>query len=201
MYALTYVYTGHCAYEGPIECFQKELKVHDAELNKVYQDHLSNSGSAKLKQAERFWIKYKEADCNFFGSEVQGGRYYELVYYVCLINKTKNRINDLQSPLSYGGCALKKGYNDIASCLDNELKRYDTELSRLYIPVSGDNLLKKAEYSWIKFKDADCNYIASKISKSKEYMIVNSACLINRTKERVKEENISLFVKNWFKDY
>ena len=100
-------YNGPCAskaYMNHFEnCLDKELAKYDKELNDLYRGFFKRSPHEKLKKIERLWIKFKEADCDYIASEVQGGYEFPFIYKACLINKTKARIADLKRPLRYYG--------------------------------------------------------------------------------------------------
>ena len=58
------------------------------------------------------------------------------------------------------------------SCLDKEFNMYDKELNRIYkyfIKASPHENLKKAEALWVRFKEADCNYVAGEVNGGLEY--------------------------------
>lgn len=114
-------------------------------------------------------------------------------------------INCLYSEKSYykGDCIYHQGFDDLDTCLNKELTEYDKDLNVLYrkLTVSpvNKNKLKKAEMLWIKFKEADCDYMASEVNGGKEYNDIYTACLINRTKERISDLTHSLSFLKWFR--
>lgn len=108
LYAKTYEYQGSCssdldpdAFEA---CLSKELSYYDSILNKMYKESLK-TGTKKelelLKNAERLWMKFRDADCDFMAFAVNGGLEYQLILDGCLINKTKARIADLKRSFFY----------------------------------------------------------------------------------------------------
>lgn len=105
--AKTLEYNGNCASKDHVNdfesCLDKELAKYNKELNDVYRDFFKRSPHEKLKKIEILWIKFKEADCAYIASEVQGGYEFPFIYKACLINKTKARIADLKRPLFYYG--------------------------------------------------------------------------------------------------
>ena len=192
-----YVYKGLCAFDD-IDCLKKELKAYDAELNKAYLYYLAKEKNNKLKQAELLWIKYKEADCYFWGQEVQAGNFSDYISSVCLINRTITRTSELRDPVFYGECAYKSNDKNRLACLKEEIKRYNKELDRIYKSAK-DKLLLNAEQAWIKFKEADCLY-KEFISDFMEKETVYYACLMNRTKDRVNVSIASFNLYDWFLD-
>jgi uncharacterized protein YecT (DUF1311 family) len=100
-----------------------------------------------------------------------------------------------------GSCGFQGGYIEISSCLEQELKHYDKELNRLYKQhnTSGsNNKLKTAEILWIKFAEADCEYIAFQVNGGAQYEPIYVACLINKTKERIRDLSRPLSYGEWF---
>ncbi|WP_322853028.1 lysozyme inhibitor LprI family protein [Acinetobacter baumannii] len=59
-------------------------------------DSPTNPVRFKLKEAQRAWIQYKEKDCQFQSSPVLKGSLYPFVHNACLVEKTENRIKELQ---------------------------------------------------------------------------------------------------------
>ena len=49
-------------------CIAAEAKLQDARLNKVYKDvmaELSEPRKKELRDAQRAWVKFRDANCNF----------------------------------------------------------------------------------------------------------------------------------------
>jgi uncharacterized protein YecT (DUF1311 family) len=92
------------------QCFEKVLKVADAELNGVYQkvlrsidqaDALSKDVRAQWRAAlvggQRAWIAFRDADCrNTVPFEWYGGTGAGSAILICLIDKTRTRTSELQ---------------------------------------------------------------------------------------------------------
>ncbi|MCL9684889.1 lysozyme inhibitor LprI family protein [Legionella maioricensis] len=103
-----------------------------------------------------------------------------------------------------GHCTSKIYQNNFEKCLDEELASYDKELNDLYRSFSKSTphkKLKKIETLWIQFKEADCDYMASKVHGGQYYDDVYKACLINKTKARIADLRRSFLYRGWFKDY
>lgn len=101
-----------------------------------------------------------------------------------------------------GRCSLVEAPLEFDDCLEKELSSYDSELNEIYNVLqkkSRNKNLIKAELSWIKFRDADCNYIALEVNEGLFYNNIYSACLINKTKDRILELQRSYFYSKWFK--
>jgi uncharacterized protein YecT (DUF1311 family) len=84
-------------------CSAKELRAADQKLNKLYADlssKLEPERLAKLKEAERAWIKFRDADCDFQSYLNKGGTIYPVVYNGCLTDNINNRIKQLEQMLN-----------------------------------------------------------------------------------------------------
>ncbi len=74
----------------------------DTELNKVYQKVLkilSESEKTLFIKAQKDWLKFRDSHCNFEIEQYKGGSIQPLIFYNCLEEKTRQRINDLNSIL------------------------------------------------------------------------------------------------------
>src|SRR5215469_11032103 len=81
------------------DCAAKEFHDADQKLNKLYAElsrKLEPDRLEKLKEAERAWIKFRDADCDFQTYLNRGGTIYPMVYNGCLTENAKNRIKQLE---------------------------------------------------------------------------------------------------------
>ncbi|WP_085713125.1 MULTISPECIES: lysozyme inhibitor LprI family protein [unclassified Pseudomonas] len=86
------------------QCAGQEYKAADKELNAVYQQitaRLKDNAEGKklLVSAQRAWIGFRDAECNFSASGVAGGSVYPLIYSNCLTSVTKVRTEALKQYL------------------------------------------------------------------------------------------------------
>jgi len=75
-----------------------EAKKADAQMTKAYKEAMSyqdEKGKKLLLEAQRAWIKYKEAHCKSAANSVEGGSAYPLVYNTCITELTKARTKEL----------------------------------------------------------------------------------------------------------
>jgi len=90
------------------ECLTVELKKSDAELNTAYQKLVSRyeatgaPANAKgqtqggyLKEAQRGWIKLRDASCDFETYESRMGSGFGTIYTACLLEQTQKRVEYL----------------------------------------------------------------------------------------------------------
>ena len=86
-------------------CADASLKKADAELNALYRQitgRLDPEGRAHLVAAQRAWIAFRDAECKFAASAVEGGSAYPMVHADCLASLTEARIADFKAYLACG---------------------------------------------------------------------------------------------------
>lgn len=75
----------------------------DAELTAKYKKIIGRLGPEKVplfRQAERSWIAFRDIECKFGASGVEGGSAYPMIYEGCLERLTLSRIKDFDSYLT-----------------------------------------------------------------------------------------------------
>jgi len=85
------------------DCAAKEYRAADQKLNKLYADlssKLEPERLAKLKEAQRAWIKFRDADCEFRAYLNKGGTIYPMVYDGCMADNANNRVRQLVEMLN-----------------------------------------------------------------------------------------------------
>ena len=104
--------------------------------------------------------------------------------------------------VEYTGKCKFNGYMEkFIDCLEKELASYDKELNELYVSTMKEfpsSTLRKSEKLWVKFKVADCGYIAAEVYSGREYQPIEKICLINKTKDRIADLKRSIYTKAWF---
>jgi len=86
------------------QCAAKESKVADNELNSLYKQitaRLKDNPEATrmLVKAQRAWIGFRDAECEFSASGVEGGSVYPLIYGNCIAAQTKARVEAFKTYL------------------------------------------------------------------------------------------------------
>lgn len=76
-------------------------KAVDAQLNKTYQEIVARlkddaDGKKSLVDAQRAWMKFRDAECKFQASAVDGGSAYPLAMQACLEAVTRQRVQELE---------------------------------------------------------------------------------------------------------
>jgi len=87
------------------ECAANAFKKTDAKLGAAYKEIMSRlKGDDEkielLKKAERAWIIFREAECNFSASGAEQGSIYPTIVSMCFDDVTKKRIVDLNTYLN-----------------------------------------------------------------------------------------------------
>lgn len=86
------------------ESASKDLKAADAMLNQVYSQLLSkiqdSNQKAKLRTAQRAWLKYRDTQAQFEASFYSGGSIQPQIFTTCLAATTKKRVQELLSVLN-----------------------------------------------------------------------------------------------------
>jgi len=84
------------------ECAAIAYQATDQKLNQVYQElkaALPDYRQPKLVTAQQVWIKFRDANCEFEKSAVEGGSLAPTIYYNCLSQLTEQRTKELQGYL------------------------------------------------------------------------------------------------------
>jgi uncharacterized protein YecT (DUF1311 family) len=89
---------------GLNQCAGDAYKKADAALNAAYKQvmaRLNSEATAKsLVAAQRAWIAYRDAECDFISSGVEGGSARPMIVAQCLEQLTSQRADDLKALLS-----------------------------------------------------------------------------------------------------
>lgn len=93
-----------------LECLDAETKLQDKRLNIAYREamgQLSPERKKQLQQAQRAWINYRDANCNFY-ADPEGGSMARLSASDCLMSETASRAKELET-ISGGSSAQAAG--------------------------------------------------------------------------------------------
>ena len=75
----------------------------DSALNRVYGQlsaRVSPAGKNSLKQAQRFWLNFRDQECDFETLGTVGGSIHGMMVVECRTRLTVTRIKDLQAQVS-----------------------------------------------------------------------------------------------------
>ncbi len=81
-----------------LECIATETERQDSRLNRAYKDvmgQLSAERKQQLRQAQRLWIKYRDANCGFY-ADPDGGILATVNASDCIRSETTARANELE---------------------------------------------------------------------------------------------------------
>lgn len=81
------------------DCLTKARATSDADLNIVYHDlqnRLDSGDSHRLIEAQRLWIKFRDANCSAERALYDGGTAAAPAYLACVNAMTRARTKDLQ---------------------------------------------------------------------------------------------------------
>jgi len=82
-----------------IDCMTEENKLQDARLNKAYKSLIAELPPARktqLLEAQRAWIKFRDANCDFY-YDPDGGSMARVSASDCVMRTTTERVRELES--------------------------------------------------------------------------------------------------------
>lgn len=85
------------------QCAEQDFKAADARLNSTYKaltQQLDTDSLERLKQAQRAWISYRDAQCAFESEPSQDGSIYPMILANCLEEITNAQTSVLERHLS-----------------------------------------------------------------------------------------------------
>lgn len=87
------------------ECADKAFKASDTELNALYKQIEARlkddqDKTKLLVSAQKAWIAFRDAECDFSATGVAGGSVYPMIVLQCRDGLTQNRVKDFKNYLS-----------------------------------------------------------------------------------------------------
>jgi uncharacterized protein YecT (DUF1311 family) len=82
-----------------LDCLRQRYQKVDAELNRVYKQlmsRLTEKRQAKLKEAQRAWIVFRDKSAEFEASAEEGGSMALLINLLVMTEKTESRVDELK---------------------------------------------------------------------------------------------------------
>jgi uncharacterized protein YecT (DUF1311 family) len=82
-------------------CSGAKFRQADKKLNATYKallPKLDENGRNALKEAQRAWITFRDAECKYRASPSEGGAIWPMEEASCATSMTLDRINDLSEP-------------------------------------------------------------------------------------------------------
>lgn len=84
------------------QCAGQDFTKSDAKLNRLYRDMLGRydaANGAKFKAAERAWIAWRDAECDYETNGTAGGTINSMMFTMCKTSKSDARIQELTAQL------------------------------------------------------------------------------------------------------
>lgn len=81
-----------------LDCIATEMKMQDVRLNTAYKEVIAQLSPARKKQlqdAQRAWLKYRDANCNFY-ADSDGGTMAAVSSNDCVMSTTASRAKELE---------------------------------------------------------------------------------------------------------
>ena len=82
-----------------LDCISSETKGQDARLNKAYKEVMGQLPPVRKKQlqeAQRAWLKYRDANCNFY-ADPDGGTMATVSANDCFMSATAARAKEIEA--------------------------------------------------------------------------------------------------------
>ena len=81
-------------------CITADTNIQDMRLNKAYRNLMNQEKSIprkkKIQEAQRLWIKFRDANCNSY-ADTEGGTLEDLAVRECYRKSTEQRAKELES--------------------------------------------------------------------------------------------------------
>lgn len=85
-------------------CESQRYEIQDKRLNDQYAKLMKKNdkqGQSKLKAAQRAWIAYRDAECDYAADSMRGGTLEGLIGLSCMTEKTKTRADELKDYVEF----------------------------------------------------------------------------------------------------
>lgn len=144
------------------ECAGRTFQAQDSALNQLYPRviaALDSAQVARLREAQRAWIRLRDADCELEASEFEGGSMRPMLHSFCLAYATQERIKYLRGflPEPDEQVRTRQAVIDAAEALFAAMEEKDTASLRMMIhpraqvvAVSDDGVGVRTADEWIR---------------------------------------------------
>jgi uncharacterized protein YecT (DUF1311 family) len=85
-----------------VDCVEAKTRVWDERLNKAYKElpqRIDAGQIGPLKEAQRLWIKFRDANCGFYRS--QEGTIRQIQAAECMRSMTRDRALELENAMKF----------------------------------------------------------------------------------------------------
>lgn len=162
-------------------CANLNWQISDLELRRSYErlaPNLSLSRRQELVESQLVWENFRNAECQFYGTLLDGSTAQPALEYGCLAALTQQRTTELNTYLrgEFSGASRE---NDLT--LENQLNKLYQQLQQ-NLPASRQNQLVNAQLNWIEFRNFTCNF-----ERSGGGSLALTNCLIRSTERRIRQ--------------
>jgi uncharacterized protein YecT (DUF1311 family) len=87
------------------QCAGIAFQAADSVLNEVYPRVIAGLNPSRvplLREAQRQWVRLRDADCALEAAEFQGGSMQPMIYALCRADRTRERVAHLRTPVIRG---------------------------------------------------------------------------------------------------
>ncbi len=84
--------------QAMVECMGQEYDIQDARLNAAYRQlraNLTDSRATQLRDVQRLWIQWRDANCGFY-NDPEGGTLARVLANECMVTTTAQRAAELE---------------------------------------------------------------------------------------------------------
>ncbi len=149
-------------------------------MNQTYQQlvpRLAAAPRSQLVSAQLAWIEFRDAECRYAGSFMEGGSAQPLLVAGCLISLTQQRHQDLKK---YLRGQLPRVDNQSYTTVDQTLNQVYQQLNQRSEVQLGS--LENAELHWMTFRDRACDFEQSSGSTT-----AKNRCLVRLTVQQITQ--------------
>jgi uncharacterized protein YecT (DUF1311 family) len=189
-------------------CAAIDFERADAALNAVYRaaiDHAREADrdiagrmpgdtrpgeEATLREAQRGWIAFRDAQCRLEGYGARGGSMESMLFNLCRAGITATRTAELRGPNP--DCPGEPPQAEINQCLEGVFNRADAALNgqwqeTLQARAAGAEQLRAAQRAWLTYRDAHCESAVPSVASAEIQTSERLLCRTRMTEARTHE--------------
>jgi uncharacterized protein YecT (DUF1311 family) len=191
-------------------CAAQDAERADAELNTVYRTAIEHareadrdyaqategradgdpSGEATLREAQRAWVAFRDAQCRLESYEARGGSMQPMIDGGCRATLTRARTAELRGPDP--DCPGDADQAAINQCLEGVFTRADAALNTQWRETlgarpAGAATLQTAQRAWLAFRDAHCRSAVPAVASAEIQASEGLLCRTRLTEARTRE--------------
>ena len=141
-----------------------------------------------LREAERAWVAFRDADCRLESFEARGGTMQPMLYDGCRANRTRARTAELRG----AECPGDGEQAEINQCFDRLFTRADAALNRqwqdtLTARPAGAEQLRAAQRAWLTYRDMHCASAVPSVASPEVTTSERLLCRTRLTEARTRE--------------